>query len=181
MLPRTNYPRTPGQSGAGTVIGASEDAAAPPRRGGATIICCEAAAGMCTLARRRRAVGVRPARPFWGLFMSMRRPLRYLKRATLILLLCVAIGIPFAPALARRIIRSRLQTMIATQLNARLEIDDLTYKFPYGVEVDGAQLVTDGPDARPLALLTVPHLSIHLARSPLRSGPLVIESLIVDR
>jgi hypothetical protein len=111
----------------------------------------------------------------------MRRPLRYLKRATLMLLLCVAIGIPFAPALARRVIRSRLQTMIATQLNARLEIDDLTYKFPYGVEVDGAQLMTDGPDARPLALLTVPHLSLHLARSPLRSGPLVIESLIVDR
>lgn len=85
-----------------------------------------------------------------------------------------------APLVIRHLIRSRLQSMIATELNAELQIGSLTYAYPYAVDVTDAALVAPGPDGKPLELLRVPHLALKLARSPLRSGPLVIESLLIQ-
>jgi len=93
----------------------------------------------------------------------------------------LALAVLLAPTLAQRIVRWRLQSMISAQLKAELRMGDLSYHYPYGVEVTDATLVADGPDGKPLELLRVPRLSLMLARSPLRSGPLVIESLTVDR
>lgn len=80
----------------------------------------------------------------------------------------------------RRLVRSRLQAMIADQLDARLTMGDLKYSFPYEVNVFDASLVTDRPGAEPLVLLQIPHLGLKLAQSPLRSGPLVIDSIQID-
>jgi hypothetical protein len=85
------------------------------------------------------------------------------------------------PWLVQRIVRWRLAAMISTQLNASLEIGDLSYHYPYRVEVTDAVMVTAGPEGKPLELLRVPHLSLKLARLPFRSGPLAIESILIDQ
>lgn len=86
-----------------------------------------------------------------------------------------------APSIAGRIIRWRLQAMIAAQLNAELRVGDLSYHFPYGVEVTDAALVAPGPEGKPIELLRLPRLALKLARFPLRRGPLVIERIVIDR
>jgi hypothetical protein len=98
--------------------------------------------------------------------------------------LAVAIGLALswfiAPMLLRRLLRTRLQAMIADQLNAELRIGGLSYSFPYAVDVTDAELVAQDPQGNPLELVRVPHLALSLARSPLRSGPLVIQSVQID-
>jgi len=84
------------------------------------------------------------------------------------------------PAFIRRLIRTRLQSMIAAQLNADLQIGGLSYSFPYGVDLTDATLITHISQSGDLELLRVGHLGLRLARSPLRSGPLVVESLMID-
>ena len=100
------------------------------------------------------------------------------------LLAAVAVGVIIAavcaPMALRWLVRTRLQSMIADQLDARLKIGDLKYSFPYEVNLTDAALITDRPGAEPLVLLQVPHIGLKLARSPLRSGPLVIESIQID-
>ena len=85
-----------------------------------------------------------------------------------------------APMALRWLVRTRLQAMIADQLDARLTMGDLKYSFPYEVNVSDASIVTDRPGGESLVLLQVPHLGLKLAKSPLRSGPLVIESIQID-
>jgi uncharacterized protein involved in outer membrane biogenesis len=98
--------------------------------------------------------------------------------------LAVAAGLLAAyfitPVVLRHLLRWRLQSMIDAELNAQLEIGGLSYTFPYGVDLRDAVLVTSGPDAKPLELLRVKHLGLSLARSPLRSGPLVIKTIEID-
>ena len=111
----------------------------------------------------------------------MRGLRRNKSRVLFIAVALVALAMIVAPMLVRRVVRWRLQSMIAAQLNADLQMGDLSYQYPYGVEVTDATLIANGPDGRPLELLRVPHLSLMLAHSPLRSGPLVIESLSIDK
>ncbi|HZL37666.1 MAG TPA: hypothetical protein VFC78_20280 [Tepidisphaeraceae bacterium] len=96
-----------------------------------------------------------------------------------VLLLGTALWV-LGPILARSFIRHRLQSMIADQLDAKLEIGKLTYNMPYGVTVSDAVLVTAGSDGTRLELLRIPRLQLRLARFPLGSGPLVIQSLTLD-
>lgn len=96
----------------------------------------------------------------------------------------VATGLVLAyfitPLVLRHLVRTRLQAMIADQLNAELRIGGLSYSIPYTVDVTDAELVAPDPEGKPLELLRVPHLALSLARSPLRSGPLVIQSVQID-
>jgi uncharacterized protein involved in outer membrane biogenesis len=98
--------------------------------------------------------------------------------------LAVATGLLLAyfitPVVLRHLLRTRLQSMIADQLNAELRIGGLSYSFPYAVDLTDAELLTPGPDGKPLEMLRVPHLALSLARSPLRGGPLVIQSVQID-
>ena len=81
----------------------------------------------------------------------------------------------------RYIVRTRLQAMVAAQLDADLTIGDLTYKFPYSVDVSNATLTAHPTATTPaFDMVHVSHLAINLAKSPLRSGPLVIESVLIE-
>ena len=82
-----------------------------------------------------------------------------------------------APSVVRVLLRRQLQTMIAEQLDARLEIGGLAYDMPYGVTVTDAVLIGTSPDGKPLHLLRLPRVELQLARLPFGGGPLVIESL----
>lgn len=93
--------------------------------------------------------------------------------------LVVALAL-LTPTAVRRFVRWRLAAMVAAELNAELQIEDLSYDYPYGVNVKNATLVAKGPDGQPLDLLRLPHFSLKLARSPLHSGPLVIESIAIN-
>jgi uncharacterized protein involved in outer membrane biogenesis len=81
------------------------------------------------------------------------------------------------PPLLRRIVRQRLQELVSDRLNARLEIGDLIYHYPYGVDLSDATLVTQTPDGQPLTLLEIPRLRLALAKLPFGNGPLVIQRL----
>lgn len=110
-----------------------------------------------------------------GLMRSPRARRWALGAGVVILILVI-----LAPSAARWIIRRRLEAMVADQLNAQLHIDSLTFSFPYEVDVRGASLVSAGPGGKSVALLSVPRLDLKLARFPLRPGPLVIQSLMID-
>jgi hypothetical protein len=102
---------------------------------------------------------------------------RWLKRIAL-MLFCLALLAYFGgPWVAARLVRSRLQQMIASKLNADLAIGRLSYRFPYGVHVEDATLLTRGPDGQVVELLKIPQLEIDLARHPFHAGPLVISRL----
>ncbi len=82
---------------------------------------------------------------------------------------------------ARPLIRWKLQGMIDSQLNARLEMDSVSYVFPYGVEVCNASLVAQDGDGNPVELIRVPKLHLLLAQLPFRDGPLCIRKLTFQR
>jgi hypothetical protein len=81
------------------------------------------------------------------------------------------------PPLLRRIVQHRLQALASDKLNARLEIGSLDYRYPYGVDVRDAALVTQTPQGESLTLLEIPRLRLELAKLPFARGPLVIERL----
>src|SRR5258707_238484 len=85
-----------------------------------------------------------------GLPAAKKNPRRWLKWTAgglVALILLLFIG---APLVARRIVRSRLQQMIASKVNAELRIGSLSYKFPFGVDVENAELVSTGPEGQSL-------------------------------
>ena len=109
----------------------------------------------------------------------MKRRWRLWRRVIVILLI---LGISFTlavPRIARAIIRSRLQAMIAEQSDAKLEIGDLIYNAPYGVTVLNASVIAPGPDGAPLELLHIGKVELQLDKLPFGSGPLIIKSLAI--
>ena len=110
---------------------------------------------------------------------ARRRRGRLLWILTALLLLSAATWL-FGPTLATPIIRAKLQEMIASQLNAELRIGGLQYRFPYGVVVNDASLVTADPAGGTVELITLPRLELSLARLPFGPGPLVIRTLSLD-
>ena len=114
-----------------------------------------------------------------------RRP-RWLKRPwarrtawALGVLLALALAVYlFGSAMATRLVRSKLQEMLASQLNARLDMERVTYSFPYTVTVRNAALIAgDAASGQVVTLLRVPEMKLTLAELPRRDGPLVISSL----
>ncbi len=107
-----------------------------------------------------------------------RRGRRWLRLLATLAIVGVALWLA-APRLTDWLVRVRLQTLIAQQLDARLDIGKLIYHAPYGVMVTDASLVTTGPDGQPLELLRMPRLDLRLAQRPWASGPLLINSVIL--
>jgi hypothetical protein len=104
-----------------------------------------------------------------------------LRRLTIAVLIGLVVAYFVTPGLLRHLVKSRLQSMIAAQLDADLEFEKLTYHFPYAIDVTNASLTARGTaDTKPFQLIHVSHLAIELAKSPLRSGPLVIESVLIE-
>lgn len=103
-----------------------------------------------------------------------RKRLKWIAGILLGLALLTYFGGPWAAAL---LVRTRLQQMIASKLNANLTLGRLSYRFPYGVHVEDATLTMSGPDGQGVELLRIPQLDIALARHPFHSGPLVISRL----
>ena len=85
----------------------------------------------------------------------------------------------FIPLVAAPILRSKLQSLVDSQLNARLDMKRVIYVFPYGLRVQGAKLTTPAPDGNDLQLLHIPSLEISLAKLPFGEGPLLIRKLFL--
>jgi len=94
----------------------------------------------------------------------------------LILLFVGSVAIYFVgQQIAHNILRTKLQELVSEQLNARLDIGDLKYHFPYSLSVGDVSLVTPAPEGGDLTLMSFKSLGITLAQFPLKKGPLVIE------
>ena len=111
-----------------------------------------------------------PRTPWW------RR--RWLKWTALVVVVLAGSIYVLVPLVAAPVLRGKLQAMVDSRLDARLEMKRVFYVFPYGLRVSGAKLVTDGPDGSRLDLLDIPTLEIALAKLPFGEGPLVIRKLI---
>lgn len=99
--------------------------------------------------------------------------------ATLILLTAAWFVVPqlFVP-----MIRGKLQGMIASHLDAKLEIGRLMYAPPFGVRARDVRLVSGsalGGETAGTELLKVRKLDLKLARSPFYDGPLIIQNITV--
>jgi hypothetical protein len=99
--------------------------------------------------------------------------------AGMLALLLLAVYV-LGPRAITPIIRGKLDKMVRSQLNARLEMGSVSYDFPYGVRVRDAVLVADDPDGGVVKLLDIPRLDISLAKLPFGDGPLVVERLILE-
>ena len=108
-----------------------------------------------------------------------RRRWRRVLVATLLLLVLAYVAVPqlFVP-----MIRSKLEGMIGSHLDAKLHIGRLMYSPPFGVRardvrvVSGASLPGWNGDVE---LLRVAKLDLKLAHLPFRRGPLVIQNITV--
>ena len=102
---------------------------------------------------------------------------RWLKWTLLTLASVVAALYLLVPLIAAPILRSKLESMVDSQLNARLDMRRVIYVFPYGLRVSDAKLITPAPDGTDLQLLHIPSLEISLAKLPFGEGPLLIRKL----
>lgn len=116
-------------------------------------------------------------------FSRPKRRRRWLRRCCwTILLLLVAAGVlvwAIGEAVASRVVRKKLQTLVDQHLHARLEIGSLNYDYPYGVTVADVSLVTTGQPR--ITLASFRKLNLQLAEIPLGDGPLRIERIDIDR
>src|SRR5688572_22984245 len=99
---------------------------------------------------------------------------RWLKWTGGVIVVLVVAAYVLVPLVVAPILRGKLQRMVDSQLDARLEMKRVFYVFPYGLRVSDAKLVTDGPDGNRLELIDIPMLEIALAKLPFHDGPLVI-------
>ena len=104
---------------------------------------------------------------------------RWLLRTLIATILLALLLLWLGPMAARPMLRSKLQAMVSSQLNAELRIGSLRYSFPYGVDVTDAGLLAKDDNGKPIELLTIPRLEIGLARLPFGPGPLVVSKLIL--
>jgi hypothetical protein len=75
-------------------------------------------------------------------------------------------------------VRHKLQQLVTDHLHARLEMAQVSYRFPYGVTVRDASFQTDD-ELGNVELLRVKQIDLDLARLPFRRGPIVIENITV--
>src|SRR5687768_11566017 len=108
-----------------------------------------------------------------------RRRRRCLKWTLLFLAFIPAVLYLLVPLVGAPVLRSKLQAMVDSKLNARLEVGRVIYVFPYGLRVIDARLVTTAADDERLTLLDIPKLEIALAKLPFGSGPLLIRELVL--
>jgi hypothetical protein len=99
----------------------------------------------------------------------------------LLLLLALIAGLYFGgERLVEPILRSRLEAMVATHLNADLRIRKLRYHFPYSISVTDASLAANGRNGRKFQLVKVSRIDLTLAEFPRPGhGPLVIEDFVI--
>src|SRR5262249_413981 len=102
---------------------------------------------------------------------ARRHWLRRLRWVFLIFAALLLLARYLVPRLGAPFLRTRLQQMVASKLNAELRIDHFSYTFPYELHLYGAALRANDPDNQPVELLRVGHLEIALARHPFHSGP----------
>jgi hypothetical protein len=84
-----------------------------------------------------------------------------------------------APRIIAPFLRERLQQMVSKHLNAQLKMERLSYHFPYGLNAHNVALVAWDANGRPIDLLRVKELDLHLAKLPWGDGPLVIKRIII--
>src|SRR5688500_15643202 len=108
-----------------------------------------------------------------------RRRRRWFKWTLLVIAFIPAVLYLLVPLVGAPVLRSKLQAMVDSKLNARLEMGRVIYVFPYGLRVIDAKLVTTAGDVERLTLLEIPKLEIALAKLPFGSGPLVIRELVL--
>ena len=87
----------------------------------------------------------------------------------------------FAGPYVAGVVRTKLITLVAQQLNARLEIGKIRYVFPYGVDARDAALYSTAPGEPSIKLVGFDQLNLTLGRFPLRSGPLIIQRIDVQK
>jgi uncharacterized protein involved in outer membrane biogenesis len=105
---------------------------------------------------------------------------RLLRRIFVGVVLAAIVLCAISPVVLHIFIRRQLQSLVASQLDAKLDIGSVDYVFPYGLALTNVVVTQRSPAARPLQMVTIPRLELILANSPLDAGPLVVEKLIIS-
>lgn len=111
----------------------------------------------------------------------------YSRLARAVAILVVAMGLFIAAAwffagpYIAGVVREKLIVLVSQQLNARLEIREIRYLFPYGVEARDAALHSTTPGEPSIKLVGFDRLNLTLGRFPLREGPLIIQRIDIQK
>jgi hypothetical protein len=114
--------------------------------------------------------------------LSLLVPRRRWQRVLLVVLPLLVVAWFAVPQLFVPTIRAKLQGMIASRLDARLEIRRLMYAPPFGIRARDVRLVSNAslPGWKgEVELLRVARLDLKLAHLPFKRGPLVIQNITV--
>jgi hypothetical protein len=98
-----------------------------------------------------------------------------------VLLVTSPLWIKLIARLAEPTIRVELLGLAADYVKPTLTVERLEYSFPFKVKIIKPKLTADGPDGKPVDILTAEEVSITLARLPIFDGPLVFQDLDFEK
>lgn len=105
---------------------------------------------------------------------------KFLLRSLVVLVLLAVtspLWISLVARLAEPTIRAQLLGLAAQYVKPTLTVEKLVYTFPLHVTIINPKLSADGPDGKPVDILTAEEVSITLDRLPIFDGPLVFRDL----
>ncbi len=109
------------------------------------------------------------------------RKRRFRRRVTAVLVTLLLLTVA-SPVLIGWLISIELRSEISARLNARLETGLVLYFPPYTLHISHARLLTHAETGSMLSpFLEIAQLNVTLAKSPLSSGPLVIQQLEITK
>src|SRR3954470_13057161 len=106
----------------------------------------------------------------------MRRRGKKLLVAFLAICAIAIIGYFVVCAIIQRRVAEKLNSAVASRLDADLQYDSLSYRFPYTVELQNVRLFNDNARGHGL-LLGIKTLNLTLVKIPRSAEPIVVKNL----
>src|SRR5262245_10218285 len=110
--------------------------------------------------------------------MALGKRTRRLLTTLLVLAVLAVVGWLALPLLLAPIIRAKLSAVPEAHLHARLLMGKIEYDFPYGVRAHNIRLKRLHDESE---LFSAPVIDFSLVELPIRSGPLLIEKIVVEQ
>ncbi|MDE0889588.1 MAG: hypothetical protein OSA40_09025 [Phycisphaerales bacterium] len=110
----------------------------------------------------------------------MARLRKFLIRSLIVLAVLVVtspLWVNLVARLAEPAIRTQLLGLAAQYVKPTLTVEKFEYIFPFQVKIINPKLTADGPDGKPVDIMTADEVSITLDRLPIFGGPLVFRDL----
>jgi hypothetical protein len=105
---------------------------------------------------------------------------RWWRRILVGVILAALVFCAVGPLVLHIVIRRQLQTLVASKLDAHLDVGSVEYVYPYGLVLTNLVMTSQNQEGQLPRTITIPRLELLLAHSPLSDGPLVVDKLKIS-